>query len=160
MCLVSDPIQELQHTCDECFNRFNRTLIAPNTRACAIKALFTCVLQCVLQCMLQCVLQCMLKCRKHTSHVMSVLQCVAVQKAHTSCDECVNRTSFCIWVKGTQSLALITIFAKVIIILPPLYVPILNQLSPGAGRMFKALWDRCDFHVPARVILLPSLSLG
>jgi len=67
------------------------------------------------------------KCRKHKCHMMS---------------QCVHHLSFCIWVKGTQILALITVFAKVIIILPSFYVSTLNQRLPGAGRMFKALWDR------------------
>ena len=39
-----------------------------------------------------------------------------VQAAHRSCDECFNRTSFCIWVKGTQILAIEAVLAKVTII--------------------------------------------
>jgi len=65
-----------------------------------------------------------------------------VQKAHKSCEECINRTSFCIWVKKTQILALRSVFVKVKTIPSPLYVPTLNQLLPGAGRIFKALWDQ------------------
>jgi len=46
-----------------------------------------------------------------------------VQTAHKSCGECFNCTSFCIWVKGTQIWAIEAVFAKVTIILPPLYGP-------------------------------------
>jgi len=35
-------------------------------------------------------------------------------------------------------------FAKVTMTLPLLYAPTVNQLLLGAGRMFKALWDRFD----------------
>ena len=72
-----------------------------------------------------------------------MLQCDVIS-AHMSCDECFNRTSFCIWEKGTQILVSKASFAKVTIILALLYVPTVNQLLPRAGRMFKALWDRSE----------------
>ena len=31
-----------------------------------------------------------------------------------------------------------------VIPLPPIYAPTINQLLPGAGRMFKALYDRSE----------------
>jgi len=73
-------------------------------------------------------------------------KCRQPPAAHRSRDESFNRTSFCIWVKGTQILAFTSIFAKVTIILPPIYVSTVtvNQLWPGAGRTFKALWDRFE----------------
>ena len=67
-----------------------------------------------------------------------------VHKAHKARGECFNRTSFCIWVKGTQILAIEGVFAQDTIILAPLYGPTMNQLLPGASRMFKALWDRSE----------------
>jgi len=72
-----------------------------------------------------------------------------VQTAHKSCQDCFDRTSFCIWVKGTQIRALKTMFAKVIIIPPPLYVSTLNQNLPGPAG--------CSRHV---VTDLMSVSLS
>jgi len=45
-----------------------------------------------------------------------------------------------------QILAIEAVFAKVTTVLPPIYVPTVNQLLPEAGRMFKALWDCSDIH--------------
>jgi len=75
-------------------------------------------------------------------------KCRQLPAAHRSRDESFNRTSFCIWVKGTQIMisALTSVFAKVTMILPPIYVSTVtaNQLLPGAGRTFKVLWDRSE----------------
>jgi len=46
-----------------------------------------------------------------------------VQRAHKSCGDCFHRTRFCIWVKETLTLAEEAVFAKVTIILAPLYGP-------------------------------------
>jgi len=44
-----------------------------------------------------------------------------VQAAFKWCDECLNRTSFCIWVKGTQIASEGSLFAEVTVILSPLH---------------------------------------
>jgi len=59
----------------------------------------------------------------HKSCDECVAVCVAVQTAHKSCDECFNRTSFCMWSKGTQIWAIETVLAKVTIAFAPLCGP-------------------------------------
>ena len=68
-----------------------------------------------------------------------------MQTAYEAYDECFNRTSFGIWVKGTQILAIEAVFAKVTIMLAPVYVPTANQLLLGPSWMFTALWDRSEY---------------
>jgi len=61
--------------------------------------------------------------RAHTWYHECVAVCVAVQTAHKWCDDCFNRTSFCICVKGTKILATEAVFTKVTMIVSSFYGP-------------------------------------
>jgi len=63
-----------------------------------------------------------------------------VQTAHKSCDDCLNSTSFCFWVKGTHILAIEAVFAEVAITLVPLYGPTVLVVSHEKTEFPEGLW--------------------
>ena len=70
----------------------------------------------------------------------------AWQAAHKAPFECFNQTSVCIKIGREQiSSGLGELYSKKLQSYSQhSYGPTVNQLLPGAGRMFKALWDPSD----------------
>jgi len=67
-----------------------------------------------------------------------------VQIARTRYGECIKHTSFCIWVKGIQILAIQVVFAKVTITLSPLYGPTVVAKGLVRPTCLKGSRDRSD----------------